>query len=139
MGAGMVRRQPDHGAHSTAAVSGRPDAVYPGLTYEGTRDNGAADALSRNDIVRFRRLRPNAADRPAALPACLAAYLSEPIHSAHLLTGCRMGRRGRMRVSIRSSMVTFLSEHVQPRICILAIYVTFCPVGVFGGMREPPR
>ena len=60
------------------------------VAYVGTKENGAADALSRNDTARFRRLRPYAADRPTVVPECLPDYLSDPIHKAHLLTGCRL-------------------------------------------------
>ena len=60
------------------------------ITNVATQENGAADALSRNDPARFRRLRPHAADRPTEVPECLPAYLSDPVHSAHLLTGCRL-------------------------------------------------
>ena len=60
------------------------------VKYVRTKENGAADALSRNDVVRFRGLRPNAALRPTEVPGCLPAYLGDPARRAHLVTGCRL-------------------------------------------------
>ena len=60
------------------------------IEYVPTRDNGAADALSRNDVGRFRLLRPGAAPAPVAVPSCVYHYLADPITNAHVLTGCRL-------------------------------------------------
>ena len=59
------------------------------ITCIATTQNGAADALSRNNLERFRRLRPQAAAQPARLPD-LTSYLSDAVRNAHVLTGFRL-------------------------------------------------
>ena len=60
------------------------------IEYVATKENGAADALSRLDLARFRRLRPQAVECPVRLPLCVQAYLCDPSQGAHLLTGYRL-------------------------------------------------
>ena len=52
-----------------------------------TQDNGAADALSRGDLQRFRRLRPAARSTPDPLPVGLQRYLAAPARGPQSLTG----------------------------------------------------
>ena len=52
-----------------------------------TQDNGAADALSRGDLQRFRWLRPAARSTPDPLPDGLHRYLAAPASGPQSLTG----------------------------------------------------
>ena len=60
------------------------------ILHVDTKQNGAADSLSRNDMTRFRQLRPHAARQSARLPGSLTSYLADPIGGSHLLTGFRL-------------------------------------------------
>ena len=51
------------------------------------KSNGAADALSRDDLARFRRLKPQAAQWPAVIPSWLPAYFEDPVGNAHVISG----------------------------------------------------
>ena len=60
------------------------------IQYISTKANGAADALSRGDIVRFRRLRPAAREWAETLPAAVDQFLTEPVAGLPLLTGVQL-------------------------------------------------
>ena len=66
-------------------------AALRGFTLEvrfvGTADNGPADALSRGDLQRFRRLRPETHEEPDDLPAGATAYMRTPDAGPGPLTG----------------------------------------------------
>ena len=55
-----------------------------------THQDGPADALSRGDIARFRRLRPLASQHPDPTPSGLSAYLAAPDAGPEPLTGYRL-------------------------------------------------
>ena len=57
------------------------------VAYVPTADNGPADSLSRGDMARFRRLRPDADAAPDAVPTGLAQYLRDPDAGPAPLTG----------------------------------------------------
>ena len=53
-------------------------------------ENGAADALSRGELARFRLLQPGAEARPTPLPAGWVACVTDPVGSAAELTGVEL-------------------------------------------------
>ena len=57
------------------------------VRYVPTRDNGAADALSRGELARFQALHATARPSPDPLPPGLEAYLAEPAAGPEPLTG----------------------------------------------------
>lgn len=56
------------------------------VAFVPTDQNGAADALSRGDRGRFRRLRPGASPHPTPLPPGLTEYLHSPDSAIVALT-----------------------------------------------------
>ena len=53
-------------------------------------ENGPADALSRGDMDRFRRLVPGAGPVPSPLPQGWIECVADPVASSHVLTGVRL-------------------------------------------------
>ena len=49
--------------------------------------NGPADALSRGDVPRFRRLHPEAESEPDLVPLAVNEYLRSPEDGPRLMTG----------------------------------------------------
>ena len=58
--------------------------------YIPSAHNSVADALSRGNIARARRVQPSLQPTPGAVPEALSSYLASPLTGAHHLTGRKL-------------------------------------------------